>query len=187
VNRIGAIVESVAAFAENHQVPFGPVDLREVLRSVAEISADECRKLGVALTWPTEQAVVVQGNFGQLVQVFLNLVLNAVHALEDRPAPAIAVTWRTGEGGTGRWLRVEIEDNGRGIDPQVLPRVFDPFFTTKATGTNGARRGMGLGLAIVKRIIDGHRGQIGVDSQPGKGTRFTVLLPVPDSIPTSVP
>ena len=65
----------------------------------------------------------------------------------------------------------------------MAPRIFDPFFTTKATGGNGARRGMGLGLAIVKRIIDGHRGQIGVDSQPGKGTRFTVLLPVPESDP----
>jgi len=110
-------------------------------------------------------------------------VQNATHALEERPAPRIGVTWREEAAGPSRWLRVELEDNGQGIDPQVAPRIFDPFFTTKATGGNGARRGMGLGLAIVKRIIDGHRGQIGVDSQPGKGTRFTVLLPVPESDP----
>jgi len=183
INRIGAIVESVAAFAESHQVAFAPVDLREVLRSVGEITADERRKAAVGLTWPLDAPTMVQGNFGQLVQVFLNLVQNATHALEERPAPRIGVTWREEAAGPSRWLRVELEDNGQGIDPQVAPRIFDPFFTTKATGGNGARRGMGLGLAIVKRIIDGHRGQIGVDSQPGKGTRFTVLLPVPESDP----
>ena len=182
VNRIAAIIENVAAFAENQQVALGPVDLREVLRSVAEIAAEDRRRLAVELVWPGDRPGLVWGNFGQLVQVFLNLVQNALQAMEGRPVPHIRVLWRNESTDTGSWVRVEVEDNGRGIDPQILPRVFDPFVTTKATG-GGVRRGMGLGLTIVKRIVDGHRGQIGVDSQPGAGTRFTLLLPVPEPSP----
>lgn len=179
VKRIESIVDHVAAFAENQQVALAVVDLREVCRSVADITAEERRKVGVELQWPRETQGSVEGNFGQLVQIFFNLVQNALHALEQRPNPRIEIAWREERSGDGRWLRVEVTDNGKGIETRILPRIFDPFVTTKATGSSGgSRRGMGLGLAIVKRIVDGHHAQIGVDSVSGCWTRFTLLFPL---------
>jgi signal transduction histidine kinase len=181
VNRIAAIVENVAAFAEHNEVALSPVDLREVLRSVEEITREERIRCGnVALLWSAADPGLVQGNFTQLVQVFVNLVQNAAHALEGRPRAQVRVSWRPETAGSlGRCLHVDIQDNGPGIEPAIQARLFDPFVTTKSTGGNGTRRGMGLGLAIVKRIVDGHRGQIGVDSAAGEGTRFYLLLPAP--------
>jgi hypothetical protein len=76
------------------------------------------------------------------------------------------------------WVELTVEDTGRGIAPEEMDRLFDPFYTTKGT------RGTGLGLAVTWGIVEGHGGSITVDSEPGRGTRFTVLLPceVPDTV-----
>jgi len=112
----------------------------------------------------------IQGNEGQLRQVFMNLLTNAAQAIGDRP-----------EGGTiqllteraGDELVVRIADDGSGIPEDILPRIFDPFFTTKDVG-----QGSGLGLSIVHGIVERHGGTITVDSHVGQGTTFTVTLPV---------
>lgn len=116
---------------------------------------------------------------GQILQVVQNLVINAIQAM---PVPAdgrVVVTAENidlGEGEieglpAGRFLRVDVQDNGSGIPPDVLARIFEPFFTTKKTGT-------GLGLATVDAIVRRHGGRIGVNSTPGAGTLFSVFLPV---------
>jgi two-component system, NtrC family, sensor kinase len=104
----------------------------------------------------------------QVNQVFLNVLQNAIQAL-DKPAGRIILTTRAEEGS----VVVEIEDNGNGIPEDVLPRIFDPFFTTKDVG-----QGTGLGLSIAYKIVTEHGGRIAARSEPGKGTVFTIVLPV---------
>jgi signal transduction histidine kinase len=102
--------------------------------------------------------------------VLLNLLINALHAVESGPAePRIRVA--TGVQEDGR-VKVEVQDNGRGIAPEHLGRIFEPFFTTKPVGV-----GTGLGLFICHGIISGFGGELSVESQPGQGATFRVLLP----------
>ena len=103
----------------------------------------------------------------QVNQVFLNLITNAVQALPPENGEIILSSRNENDG-----VKIEVEDNGAGILPEVLPKIFDPFFTTKAIG-----KGTGLGLSISYQIIKDHGGRINVESQAGKGTKFTVWLP----------
>ncbi len=104
----------------------------------------------------------------QVNQVFLNLITNAVQAMPDERG-TITLTTRAAEGG----VAVEVADDGKGIAPEVLPKIFDPFFSTKEIG-----KGTGLGLSISYKIVEQHGGRIDVESQVGVGTRFTVWLPL---------
>ncbi len=116
---------------------------------------------------------------GQILQVIQNLVINSIQAM---PVPADGrITLSAGnitlaehefdDLPAGAYVRIDVQDNGTGISPEILPRIFDPFFTTKRSGT-------GLGLATVDSIVRRHGGRIGVQSSPGAGTLFSVLLPV---------
>ena len=103
----------------------------------------------------------------QVNQVFLNLITNAVQAMEGGVGTISLATRKEGNG-----IAVDVADSGKGIAPDVLPKIFDPFFSTKEIG-----KGTGLGLSISFKIVEQHGGRISVESQPGKGTRFTVWLP----------
>jgi two-component system, NtrC family, sensor kinase len=112
-----------------------------------------------------------------LQQVFINLYSNSLHALGPRGWIKIvaAVTDRgltKTSVAASRWLRISFEDNGAGIDPEHIGRVFDPFFTTKDIG-----EGTGLGLSVSYGIIQEHGGDIHVESEPGRFTRFIIYLP----------
>jgi CheY-like chemotaxis protein len=118
------------------------------------------------------QAVpVIVGNAGRLGQVFVNLLVNAAQAITDGSADRNEV--RVGLVNEGDRVKITVEDTGSGMPPEVQRRIFDPFFTTKPIGV-----GSGLGLAICHGIISGHGGEIQVESEEGKGTTFTVWLPV---------
>jgi PAS domain S-box-containing protein len=130
----------------------------------------------VELTVPEDLGTVCVDR-AQILQVFQNLIINSIQAM---PAGQGNV-WVTAGNVTltagqippltaGQYVAVEVRDNGSGIKPEHLQRIFDPFFTTKKTGT-------GLGLATVLSIVKRHGGQMGVDSQPGEGTTFTIFLP----------
>lgn len=106
----------------------------------------------------------------QLNQVFMNLMVNAAHAIEG---PRGTITLRTGVGAAGDEVWVEVADTGKGIPDDVKSRIFDPFFTTKPVG-----KGTGLGLSLAYGIIQKHRGRIEVESEVGKGTTFRVTLPI---------
>ncbi|MGQ0580028.1 MAG: ATP-binding protein [Betaproteobacteria bacterium] len=124
------------------------------------------------------KSVTVERQFGeipailcspsQINQVFLNLITNATQAMENAGGTITLKTRSEGEG-----VAVDMLDNGRGIAPEVLPKIFDPFFSTKEIG-----KGTGLGLSIAYKIIQQHGGRIDVKSEVGKGTRFTVFLPL---------
>jgi signal transduction histidine kinase len=107
----------------------------------------------------------------QINQVFLNIITNAVQAMSSRPERG-TITLRTSSVDSNT-VRIDITDNGSGIPTDILPRIFDPFFTTKKVGD-----GTGTGLAICYRIIESHGGKILVESEVGRGTTFSVLLPV---------
>lgn len=166
-----------------------PTNLAETLELVLALYGSNLRRIDVEQR--LEASVLVLGRPERLVQVWTNLIVNALHAIERRHA-------REPEAPRGR-LRllldasdttatVSIEDNGTGIAAEHLPRIFDQFFTTKPAG-----EGTGLGLAITRQIIDEHGGQITVSSAPGH-TRFEVVLPrhfaaasVPDAAPIAEP
>ena len=126
------------------------------------------------------KSVEVQKNFGnvppitcspsQVNQVLLNLVTNAAQATEGKSGGKITITTRAPD---PAHVAVDVEDNGKGIPPEVLPKIFDPFFTTKDVG-----QGTGLGLSIAYKIVQSHGGKIEARSQVGVGTKFTMTLPV---------
>ncbi|MDR3390555.1 MAG: ATP-binding protein [Sulfuriferula sp.] len=109
---------------------------------------------------------------GQLNQVFMNIIYNAIQATPNKGTITVSTHLR------GDWAVVTITDTGRGIPPEVLGRIFDPFFTTKQVG-----EGTGLGLSISYGIVEQHGGRIMVASEPGHGTTFTIYLPLPQNTP----
>jgi signal transduction histidine kinase len=119
-----------------------------------------------------QDVLTVRAVSEQLVQVFVNLITNACQAAPAADGRIIVQTsCRTNDSGR-RTVMVVIEDNGTGIAAEHVAHVFAPFFTTK-----GEKNGTGLGLAIVKSIVESHGGEISVDSQLGRGTRFIMELP----------
>jgi signal transduction histidine kinase len=112
-------------------------------------------------------APMIMADFNQLCQVFANLILNAIQAMPDGGQ----LTLRNSV--DGNRLKIEIQDTGKGISEDNMPRLFTPFFTTKPEV-----KGVGLGLAVAYGIIERHGGTIEVQSQPGKGSTFTVYLPL---------
>ena len=110
----------------------------------------------------------------EIEQVFINLLKNAAQAMGDQPEPRPKprITLRTGQ--QGKMVRVEITDNGPGIDEETIHHIFDPFFTTKDIGM-----GTGLGLSVSYTIIvTKHGGQLSVQSKPGQGATFAIDLPI---------
>jgi two-component system NtrC family sensor kinase len=139
---------------------------------------DRVQRLGVTVVTYYEPLPAVAAHPGHLNQVWMNVLTNALDALEGRPDPQLRITVaRHGGDGrqtaTGAWIDVTIGDNGAGIAAQHLPKIFEPFFTTKPIG-----RGTGLGLSIAYGAVKAANGTITVDSQAGRGTTVTVRLPV---------
>jgi two-component system NtrC family sensor kinase len=111
----------------------------------------------------------------EINKVFLNLIVNAAHAIEESGKGRGSITIRSkSEGGR---VRFEIADTGCGIPATVLPRIFEPFFTTKAIG-----KGSGQGLAIARSVVRNHGGELEVASVVGQGTTFTITLPAADGV-----
>ena len=122
--------------------------------------------LGVEIRKDLAPVPPVQADFGQLRQAFINIVINAIEAMGKGGILQVTTRPLPGEGA----VEIVFQDDGPGIPPELMVKIFDPFFTTKEKGT-------GLGLSVVYGIVDRHKGHVSVDSDPGKGTRFTIRLP----------
>jgi two-component system NtrC family sensor kinase len=140
---------------------------------VLDLTGKQLERERILVEWLQDPGLSqVEANAGQLRQVFLNLVLNAVDAMSG--GGTLRITTASGlleSGQAGPGVRIEFSDTGKGMSAEVQSRLFEPFFTTKTDGS-------GLGLSISYSIIRAHGGQILVASYPGLGTTVTILLPI---------
>jgi len=169
--RAAEIVQNLQYFARPPAPGRSPVNLGELIQRTLHLQAYPLRKSNITVDFlqePTLPAVMADPN--QLMQVFLNLILNADQAIrESREKGTIRI--RLGRNPNSVW--VMFQDDGPGIAPEVLPHIFDPFFTTKRPG-----RGTGLGLSICKTLLREHNGNIEAATAPDGGAMFTITLPV---------
>jgi signal transduction histidine kinase len=149
-----------------------PVDLTGLLNSIAEKFSPQARTAGVIIHVESETLPSITGDGDRLAQVFTNLVDNA---LKFTPAGG-SITLKTAA--TGSTVRVEVADTGAGIPTEAQAHIFERFYQADPSRPGGTHHGAGLGLAIVKEIVAAHSGTISVRSEPGKGSTFTVTLPL---------
>ncbi|HEY8143533.1 MAG TPA: ATP-binding protein [Kofleriaceae bacterium] len=168
-DRVREIVRDLRSLSAGHEVN-DSVDLASVIDRALRLTDHELRQHAV-VTREIGPMPPVLGSEGSLVQVMVNLLMNAAQAIPpgNPDGHRIGVEATTADDGSAR---IEVSDSGDGIAPEALDRIFDPFFTTKEVGT-----GTGLGLAISHRIVTGLGGDIEVRSEVGRGSRFRVILP----------
>ena len=167
-HRASQIIDGLLTFARPGDGQMRTMDVHAALADALALVSHRLDEAHVHLTRCYAQDLPpISGNVGMLAQVFANLVLNACNAMPD--GGTLMVTTRQATEG---WVEAVFADSGVGIPSEDLPRVFDPFFTTMPVG-----RGTGLGLTISYSIVQRHGGTIGIESQPGDGTRVTVRLP----------
>jgi signal transduction histidine kinase len=167
--RVRTIVRDLRVFSRSQEDRREAIDVHTVLESSLRMARNEIRHRA-RIVRQFGEVPKVDANEARLGQVFLNLIVNASHAIPEGKTDANAITITTRR--AGDMVAVDVADTGGGIAPEVLPRIFDVFFTTKPIGV-----GTGLGLSICHRIVAALNGRIDVDSQVGHGTRFTVTLP----------
>jgi two-component system NtrC family sensor kinase len=167
--RCKGIVLDLLEFARQNQVVAQPTDLNALIEQVVELERKRFEGSAVEITHQLDPNLpTIEADPGQLMQVVVNLIENGVDAMPQGGT----LTLRTRNDPKGM-VTLEAEDTGTGIPAENLGKLFTPFFTTKPVG-----KGTGLGLAIIYGIIKMHRGQINVRSEVGKGTLFTIQLPI---------
>jgi hypothetical protein len=167
VSRIDRIVMSLLSYAKPKKLDFVKVELGNLIRNVISFLRNLADGKRIILRFVGPQEVPwLNADENEIKQLFLNLILNSIEALPEGGEVVIHL-----EVLPENRLRVEVSDNGPGIPSENLSHVFRPFFTTKIEGT-------GLGLATCKQIVAEYGGDIQVQSEVGKGTRFTIELPI---------
>jgi len=148
---------------------FKELDLRDILEESLSMVTEEILSGRIQLVKEYgEEIPKILGDSHQLKQTFFNLINNACQAMKEKGTLFLRVHSFSKNGSS--YAKVEVEDTGRGVDPENLHHIFNPFYSTKESR-------LGLGLPIVHRIITSHRGQIEVDNHPGKGVNFIITLP----------
>ena len=184
-DRIAAIVRQLLEFSRRREPVFQPVDLLALLDNVKYLLAHQLQEKYIRVEMEGFSSLPkIDADPDLLQQIFINLYSNSLHALG--PGGVVKITAEITDRGltqtspaANRWLRILFEDNGAGIDPENIGRVFDPFFTTKDIG-----EGTGLGLSVSYGIIQEHGGDIQVESEPGRFTRFIIYLPTEQPKPS---
>ncbi len=177
--RIQRIVRDLKGFTRPEESRATRIDVVSAIEGALSLAAAEVR-YRATIERDYGDIPAISGNHARLGQVFLNLLVNAAHALPEVRSAANRIRIRSFLADDGR-VAVEISDNGAGIPPEHLPRLFEPFFTTKSVG-----QGTGLGLWVCHEIVSELSGEIRVESEVGRGSTFRVLLPVgvvQDSLP----
>jgi len=169
--RAAEIVQNLMYFSRPPAPGKSPIDLGELVQRTLHLHAYSLRKSNITVDFLKETSIpAVSGDAHQLMQVFLNLILNSEQAMREvRDRGTLRIRMEKHETS----VSVVFQDDGPGISPEILPNIFDPFYTTKRPG-----RGTGLGLSICKAILREHNGNVEAASGPGGGAVFTVTLPV---------
>ncbi len=168
--RVGRIVSDLLAFSRRSSPQRAPADVNRIVRNTLSLAQHKLKLSNVEVSAQLcENLPAIPCDSSQIQQVVLNLLLNAAEATQSKPERRVAIVTAAEDGG----VVLTVSDNGEGIPQENLARIFDPFFTTKSEG-----KGVGLGLAVSYGIIQAHGGDIEVKSRLGKGTAFTVSLPL---------
>ncbi len=171
VERLERIMNAFLRFTERHELNLRPFGLNALLEELTDFIAPKARQKGIQVRfWPERALPPVAMDPDLMRQVFLNLALNAQHAMEEKGGELIFRT-RLAERGGRQWAVADVIDTGTGIPPHLRDKIFDLYFSTKKDGT-------GLGLSTSKRITEEHGGFIEVESELGKGSQFSVFLPL---------
>lgn len=172
--RIEELVKNLLGFSRASKATIGSIDLGALIDTTLELVLGESKWNRIEILKDFEpNAPLLTGNVNTLIQVFLNLIVNALQAMDGQERPRLLL--RIHSSSDRKYVVAEVTDNGPGIAAEIRDNIFEPFFTTK--GTQGA----GLGLYIVKGIVEDHGGSIKLDSIPGKGSAFSLVFPVDPS------
>lgn len=173
VKRLGSIVEEFLSFARGEDYRFELLDLNSIVHEILDFVDAENRRAGIRVFFDTDPSLPrLSIDRDHLKQAVLNLVTNARQAM-SAGGELLLRTRKEGD-----QVVLEVTDTGAGMTPEVLARCWELFFSTRKGGT-------GYGLPLTKRILEEHGGQIDVWSEPGRGTRFTMRIPIPAALPNS--
>jgi signal transduction histidine kinase len=168
VKRLEALVGQVLQFSREIKINVSPMDLSGVVQQAVELTSQQAMNANVTVDVSGPESLVIDADPLLLGQTVMNLVLNAIEAIEG--PGRVSITYRaTTAKEDARQCYLTIVDTGPGIPANVLDRIFNPFFTTKDTGT-------GLGLSIVHRVIEAHDGTITASNEKGGGARFEIRI-----------
>ena len=163
--RLKRILSDLDSFSKPEvETRIAPFLVNDVIEKTTQLLEVQFKKGSVRVVKELKETPKIKGNSSKLMQVFMNIMLNAVHAMERGGVLTVSTS------AEGDDVKVSIADTGTGIPQDKIKDIFNPFFTTKETGT-------GLGLAITNRIVQEHNGKINVESEEGKGTKFIISIP----------
>lgn len=168
LERVTNIVQNLQHFSRIHDEDWDNVDINDSLQSTLKIINHQVKNSNCQINFDLKASQTVWCNLGELNQVFLNLLQNAIHAMESSEVKTLSISTSQ----DAKTTYIKIKDTGQGIKPEHFEKIFDPFFTTKTVG-----QGTGLGLYISYKIVKDHKGDIDITSELGKGTEFTLQLP----------
>jgi signal transduction histidine kinase len=169
--KIYDLVMDMLSYSKEREPAIEATDINQVVRDVLELVAGRAREIGAHIETRLDESLpAVEVDPEGLHRALLNIISNALDAVEERKKPQLGVV--TAVDNEAGWVRISVLDNGVGIPPQKLAEIFKPFVSTKGA------KGTGLGLAVSRKIFREHGGDIVVQSQPGRGSRFILRLPI---------
>ncbi len=170
LDRVERSISHLLRFAREEELCLRDIRLGDVVDSALATFQDRAARLGVRIEREIDSQGPIRGDAEKLRRVVINLVGNALDALEQARTPDPRVRILAGENLAGSQVWLRVRDNGPGIPAQVRERIFDPFYTSKQGGT-------GLGLALSRKLVEAHGGQVELCSAPGEGTELVVTFP----------
>ena len=167
VHRAANIVKSLNHYSRKNDSKIADCNIHAIIDNCLVILQNQIKNRIEIEKIYTDGKYVITGNEGKLHQVILNILTNAIHAIEKQGVITIKI------GSKKSNIIISIKDSGSGISKENLSKIFDPFFTTKEAG-----KGTGLGLSIAYNIVKDHNGTLEVNSEVNKGTEFKIILPL---------
>ncbi|MEE8377823.1 MAG: ATP-binding protein, partial [Candidatus Aminicenantaceae bacterium] len=170
LDKIDQIIRDLLRFARPKEINIRLISLEDCVESAVKLAQMQVKNKDIQFHFSSsEKNIHARLDADKIQEVLLNLMLNSIGAIDKKGH--ITITFGSEN---KKNLKITVTDDGKGINKDQLSQIFQPFFTTKSKGT-------GLGLSICKKIISAHSGTLGVESEEGKGTTFTILLPVVES------